>query len=234
MRGGLHEDATSSFSFWPMSRHGDVFKSCGTFPDHYEHRLSSSFFWGGGVKPSECSESSSLFWSLPASLVATVLWRVRVPWVRAWLAVRIPWQPCDLFSKFHKPRRVSNISHLSFQYHGQFSIDVLILCWLFSVQTRWYGHIWSRSLSWFQVDQVRMVKHQLWKCCCLCLLWSSSSPSLLWYQTEIFSVLRQDKCHLFRRKYWINVVEATICVIWQMDVGLRQTLASILETKLNV
>lgn len=219
---------------------------CSRVVGHFQTTMSTGshrhFFGGEGIEPSECSESSSLFWSLPASLVATVLWSSYrkgpllfwSPRVRAWLAVRIPWQPRDLFSKFHKPRRVSNISHLSFQYHGQFSVDVLILCWLFSVQTRWHGHIWSRGLSWFQVDQVRMVKHQLWKCCCLCLLWSSSSPSLLWYQTEVFSVLRQDKCHLFRRKYWINVVEATICVIWQMDVGLRQTLASILETKLNV
>lgn len=98
---------------------------CSRVVGHFQTTMSTSsrlHFLGGKIEPSECSESSSLFWSLPVSLVATVLWSsyrkcpllVYSPWLRAWLAIRIPWQPCDLFSKFHKPCRVCNISHLSF------------------------------------------------------------------------------------------------------------------------
>lgn len=82
-------------------------------------QLSSSFKKKKNQR-SECLESSSLLWSLPVSLVSVVLCSSDRKWpllfsalrVSSWLAVRIPWHPCDQFSKFYKPGRVCNSSHL--------------------------------------------------------------------------------------------------------------------------
>lgn len=171
MRGGLHEDTTSSFLFWPVktSRHGDVFKSRGTFTDHYEHQISPPFLKEKKKVPNHqnvprAQVCSDHFLCLLFQLI--VLWSTyrKYPvlfWpsgVGVWLAVRIPWQPCDEFSKFYRPGRSCNfwelfsarINHFSITDSSESTRNPLLALFCANVL------IWSCNLSWLQEDRVRM------------------------------------------------------------------------------